>query len=68
MPIRDLVQRINDAPQSDLESSLNGYLDVNAFIMQLAVQNFVAQTDGLVGSTGTNNFYCTDSPERIYWC
>jgi spore coat protein H len=57
MPIRDLVQRINDAPQSDLESRLNGVLDVNTFIMQLAVQNFVGQTDGLVGSTGTNNFY-----------
>jgi spore coat protein CotH len=57
MPIRDLVQRINDAPQSDLESHLNGYLDVNAFITQLAIQNFVAQTDGLVGAVGTNNFY-----------
>jgi spore coat protein CotH len=57
MPIRDLVQRINDAPQSDLESPLGGYLDVNAFITQLAIQNFVAQTDGLVGAVGTNNFY-----------
>jgi spore coat protein H len=57
MPIRDLVQRMNDAPQSDLESRLGGYLDVNAFITQLAIQNFVAQTDGLVGSVGTNNFY-----------
>ena len=57
MPIRDLVERINDAPQSDLESALAKYLDVNAFITMVAVQNFVAQTDGLVGSVGTNNFY-----------
>jgi spore coat protein H len=57
MPIRDLVQRINDAPQSDLESRLTGYLDVNAFITQLAIQNFVAQGDGLVGGVGLNNFY-----------
>jgi spore coat protein CotH len=57
MPIRDLVERINDAPASDLESALAGYLDVNSFITELAVQNFVAQTDGLVGSVGTNNFY-----------
>jgi spore coat protein H len=57
MPIRDLVQRINDAPQSDLESRLGGYLDVNAFITQLAIQNFVAQSDGLVGGAGANNFY-----------
>jgi spore coat protein CotH len=57
LPIRDLVQRINDAPQSDLESRLAGYLDVNTFISELAVQNFVAQSDGLVGGGGANNFY-----------
>jgi spore coat protein CotH len=57
MPIRDLVQRINDAPQSDLESRLTGYLDINAFITDVAIQNFVAQTDGLVGGVGANNFY-----------
>lgn len=57
MPLRDLVQRINDAPQSDLESRLGGYLDVNAFITQLAIQNFVAQSDGYVGGVGANNFY-----------
>jgi spore coat protein CotH len=57
LPIRDLVQRINDAPQSDLESRLTGYLDVDAFIRQLAIQNFVAQSDGLVGGVGANNFY-----------
>jgi hypothetical protein len=56
-PIRDLVQRINDAPPSELESRLTGYLDLNAFIMQVAIQNFVAQTDGLVGGVGINNFY-----------
>jgi hypothetical protein len=57
MPIRDLVQRINDAPQSDLESRLGGYLDVNAFMTELAIQNFAAQSDGLVGGVGANNFY-----------
>jgi spore coat protein CotH len=57
MPIRDLVERINDAPQSDLESRLSGYLDLDTFILELAIQNFVMQTDGLVGGVGTNNFY-----------
>ena len=56
-PIRDLVQRLNDAPQSDLESRLNGYLDINTFITELAIQNFVAQSDGIVGGVGANNFY-----------
>ena len=57
MPVRDLIERINDAPDADLESGLRDYLDVNRFITELAVQNFVAQTDGLVGAVGTNNFY-----------
>ena len=57
MPVRDLVQRINAAPQFDLESRLAGYLDINTFITELAVQNFVAQTDGVVGGVGANNFY-----------
>jgi spore coat protein CotH len=57
MPIRNLVEAVNDAPQSDLESALSGLLDVNTFITQLAVQNFLSQTDGLVGGVGMNNFY-----------
>jgi spore coat protein H len=57
MPIRDLVQRINEAPPSDLESRLGGYLDLNGVITMLAIQNFTAQSDGLVGGVGLNNFY-----------
>jgi spore coat protein CotH len=57
MPIRNLVEAINDTPQSDLESGLSNFLDVNTFITELAVQNFLSQTDGLVGGVGMNNFY-----------
>jgi spore coat protein CotH len=57
MPVRRLVEAVNDAPQSDLEGTLGDYLDVNRFITELAVQNFLAQTDGLVGGVGMNNFY-----------
>jgi len=57
MPIRNLVEAVNDAPQSDLESKLSDFLDVNTFITELAVQNFMSQTDGLVGGVGMNNFY-----------
>jgi spore coat protein CotH len=57
MPIRNLVEAVNDAPQSDLESGLSNFLDVNTFITELAVQNFLSQTDGLVGGVGMNNFY-----------
>ncbi|PYR72697.1 MAG: hypothetical protein DMF87_27465, partial [Acidobacteria bacterium] len=56
-PVRSLVQAVNDAPQADLESKLSDFLDVNTFITELAVQNFMSQTDGLVGGVGANNFY-----------
>jgi spore coat protein H len=57
MPIRNLVEAVNDAPESNLEEKLTDILDLNTFITELAVQNFLAQTDGLVGSVGMNNFY-----------
>jgi spore coat protein H len=57
LPVRDLVEAVNRARSSALESDLAGYLDLKTFITMLAVQNFVAQTDGLVGGVGMNNFY-----------
>ena len=57
LPVRSLIQAINDAPPNDLESQLGEYLHVNTFITELAIQNVMAQTDGLVGGVGMNNFY-----------
>jgi hypothetical protein len=57
MPIRDLVQVVNDAPQSNLEDKLGDYFDVNTYITEIAIQNFMAQSDGLLGDVGMNNFF-----------
>jgi spore coat protein CotH len=57
MPVRDLVEAVNRARPSELERDLAEYLDLKTFITMLAVQNFVAQTDGLVSGVGMNNFY-----------
>jgi spore coat protein CotH len=57
MPIRNLVEAVNDAPQSDLEEKLSDFIDLRTLITELAVQNFFAQTDGLVGGVGMDNFY-----------
>jgi spore coat protein CotH len=56
-PVRSLVEAVNDARKENLEDRLGDYLDVGTFITELAVQNFMAQTDGLVGGVGMNNFY-----------
>ena len=57
IPIRTLVEAINDAQKSNLEDKLAGYFDINTFITEIAIQNFMAQTDGLLGDYGMNNFY-----------
>jgi spore coat protein CotH len=57
MPVRDLVEAVNRAWPSELERDLAEYLDLKTFITMLAVQNFAAQTDGLVSGVGMNNFY-----------
>ena len=57
MPVRALVEAVNTARPSHLEEDLSEFLDVKTFITELAVQNFLAQTDGLVGGVGMNNFY-----------
>jgi|KBSSwiStaDraftv2_1062776.scaffolds.fasta_scaffold38647_3 spore coat protein CotH len=56
-PVRNLVEAVNEARQDNLEDRLGDYFDVRTFITELAVQNFLAQTDGLVGGVGMNNFY-----------
>ena len=56
-PVRSLVEAVNDARPDNLEDRLADYLDVRTFITELAVQNFLAQTDGIVGGVGMNNFY-----------
>jgi hypothetical protein len=57
MPLRKLVEAVNDARPADLERALGEYLNVDTFIKEIAVQNFVAQTDGLLGDFGMTNFY-----------
>ena len=56
-PIRDLVQAINDARQSQLEDKIEPYLNLKVYITHIAIENFLSQKDGLLGDFGMNNFY-----------
>src|SRR4030095_5875572 len=56
-PFGRLVEDVNEARQDNLEDRVGDYLDVRTFITELAVQNFLAQTDGLVGGVGLKHFY-----------
>jgi spore coat protein CotH len=66
-PIQDLVHAVNDSSPSTLEQDLAPYFDLNAFMNELAVQNFVDQTDGLLGGQGMNNFYLYELPNTHFF-
>jgi hypothetical protein len=56
-PIRELAWTVNESSDSMFVSSINEYLDLRAFLTHVAVENFVADHDGLLGDWGMNNFY-----------
>jgi spore coat protein CotH len=51
------VQAISDTGNPDWRSNVASFIDLNGFIRHLAVENFLAEEDGLTGDYGPNNFY-----------
>lgn len=56
-PIAELNRLVVDTPLERFEPTINPRLDLAAFVRYVALQNFVAQNDGLLGYVGMNNFY-----------
>jgi spore coat protein CotH len=55
--IARLVQAIGDTTAADWRTSVSAFLDLAKFIRYLAIENFLAEEDGLTGDYGLNNFY-----------
>jgi spore coat protein H len=51
------VQAINETPDASFASAMDARLDVTRFLTHLAVENAIAEGDGVVGDQGLNNFY-----------
>ena len=51
------VQAINDTPDATFVSAMRSWLDVDRFLTHVAVENALAEGDGVVGDQGLNNFY-----------
>jgi spore coat protein CotH len=51
------VRAINETPDATFSRDIAAWLDVPRFLTYLAVENALAETDGLVGEQGVNNFY-----------
>ena len=56
-PIEELIRLINDTPPERLEEVVGSRLDLEQFVRFAAIQNFLAENDGVLGYDGTNNFY-----------
>jgi CotH protein len=54
-PIEAMVRTMNTASDADFPTAIAPYLDLQLFMKHLAVEDFVAETDGIL--TGMNNFY-----------
>jgi spore coat protein CotH len=66
-PRGDVIERfiwtINDGGAA-WRQLMNEFLDLKAFMRQLAVENFLAEEDGITGDYGPNNFYLYRHPAR----
>ena len=56
-PLVRFVRAISDTPDTGYAASMDTWLDVNRFLTHLAVENAIAERDGLIGDQGLNNFY-----------
>jgi spore coat protein CotH len=56
-PVADLVKAINDTPDAIFEREMSTYLDLTKFVDHIAIENFLAEDDGILGYAGLNNFY-----------
>jgi spore coat protein CotH len=52
-----MVTAINQTPDAQFEVVMSQYVDLNAFVREIAAEIFVAEQDGIVGAYGLNNFY-----------
>jgi len=56
-PIASMIQAINQSSDAQFQAAASQYVDLPAFLTEAAVENFLAEQDGLVGAYGLNNFY-----------
>jgi spore coat protein CotH len=56
-PLHDLFREINRPMSATWRESVERYLDVHGFLTHLAVERFVSEIDGVLGSWAMNNFY-----------
>ena len=56
-PIRDLFREVNQPEDGVWRERVEQYLDLRQFVTHVAIENFLAEDDGILGTFSMNNFY-----------
>jgi CotH protein len=56
-PIEAMIKIINEASEGDFQRKIADYIDMNFFMRYVGVENFLGETDGMLGDWAINNFY-----------
>jgi hypothetical protein len=56
-PIEEMLRAVEQTPDAEFVSVLSRYVDLPLLMKHLALQNFLAEADGIVGYSGVANFY-----------
>ena len=56
-PIRDLFREVNHPDDGVWRDRVEQYVDLRQFVTHVAIENFLAEEDGILGSYSMNNFY-----------
>lgn len=56
-PLVDMIRAINDTSDTDFPSVIARHVDIRTFVTHVAVENVLADNDGILGYAGMNNFY-----------
>lgn len=56
-PIREMVWAFSESPSSQFLTAASEQIDLEKVMTYIAIENFVADADGLLGNWGMNNFY-----------
>jgi spore coat protein CotH len=51
------IRAVNEEPDATFLAAMSARLDVDRFLTHVAVENALAEGDGIVGNQGLNNFY-----------
>lgn len=51
------IQTMNEAPSAGFVTTMGSWLDIDRFLSHVAIENAIAEGDGIVGDQGLNNFY-----------